>query len=281
MLAALKDNWKNYLIEGWALGMFMVSACFFVLLLEHPRSPFHLELPSAVFRRFLMGLAMGLTAVLLIYSSWGKRSGAHMNPAVTLAFWQMERISTANAIWYILAQFIGGALGVFLFKWTVPQFIAEQGVQYAVTMPGPDGVGIAFFSEFIISFVLLGTVLLMSNSKYADYTGWVAGILLVAYITIEAPFSGMSMNPARTVASALPSNIWTAWWVYFIAPIGGMMLAGFIYRRWYRWSHGGNCLTMKCHLSGKKHDCETYEVLGPAELLEQQAETSRSGMGHI
>jgi aquaporin Z len=267
MITALKKNWSIYLIEAWALGMFMISACFFTIVLEHPGSPVHQMIPSAFERRFWMGLAMGLTAVLLIYSPWGKRSGAHMNPAVTLANLQMERISPANAAWYIAAQFAGGALGVFLFKWSVPQLIRETGVNYAVTVPGMQGLSVAFAAEFFISFLMLLLVLVCSNSRFAGLTGWVAGALLVVYITFEAPYSGMSINPARTVASALPANLWTGWWVYFLAPAGGMLLAGFLYRKSYRKMHGGNCLSMKCHLSGNKHNCETYEVLGPVDLL--------------
>lgn len=268
MIPALKNNWQNYLIEAWALGMFMVSACFFTIALEYPGSPIHQSFSDPVFRRFLMGLAMGITAVLLIYSPWGKLSGAHMNPAVTLANWQMDRISSANATWYILAQFIGGALGVYIFKWTVPELINVSSVNYAVTVPGMDGVTVATIAEFFISFLMLFVVLLMSNSKLASLTGLVVGVLLVIYITFEAPLSGMSINPARTVASALPANVWNGWWVYFLSPVGGMMLAGFLYRKWYRNAHNGNCLSMKCHLSGHQHGCETYEVLGPLELLE-------------
>lgn len=270
MIQALKENWRIYLIEGWALGMFMVSACFFTILLEHPGSPVRQQFDSAFERRLLAGVAMGITAVLLIYSSWGKRSGAHMNPAVTLANLQMERISWQNAAWYIVAQFAGGALGVYLFKWLVPQFISEVGVNYAVTVPGMEGVAVAFVAEFFISFLMLFLVLICSNSKYADYTGWMVGLLLVVYITLEAPLSGMSINPARTVASALPAGVWTGGWVYFLAPIGGMVLAGYVYRKWYRQAHGGNCLTMKCHMSGNPHDCGTYEVLGPVELLSER-----------
>lgn len=270
MWISFQNNWRIYFIEAWALGMFMVSACFFTILLEHPGSPIHQALPPAGFRRFLMGLAMGATAVLLIYSPWGKRSGAHINPAVTLAFLQLGRISPANAAGYIAAQFIGGTLGVFLFQWATPQLIQAATVNYAVTIPGMGGAGIALAAEFLMSFFLFLGVLLCSNSKYAAYTGWLAGLLLVLYITFEAPYSGMSINPARTVASALPAKLWTAWWVYFLAPVSGMMLAGFLYRKWYRQAHNGNCLGMKCHLSGGRHGCETYEVLGPKELLQPQ-----------
>lgn len=251
--------------------MFMISACFFVILLEHPSSAVHQIIPDAFLRRVLMGLAMGITAVLLIYSSWGKRSGAHMNPAVTLANLQMDRISVENAAWYIIAQFAGGVLGVYLFKWIVPDMIAATSVNYAITTPGMAGISVAFASEFVISFLLLLLILICSNSRHAKYTGLLAGTLVMLYITFEAPFSGMSINPARTVASALPAGMWMGWWVYFIAPIGGMMSAGFVYRKWYRASHDGNCLTMKCHLSGNPHDCKTYEVLGPSDLQDAPA----------
>lgn len=267
MWIAFRQHWKTYLIEAWALGMFMISACFFVILLEHPSSSIHQALPDPFFRRLLMGIAMGITAVLLIYSPWGKRSGAHMNPAVTLANLQMERISLESAIWYIIAQCIGGTLAVYFFKWAVPDLISAASVNYAVTAPGQTGASIAFIAEFMISFLLLIVILIASNSKHANYTGLIAGILVALYITFEAPYSGMSINPARTLASALPSGMWTAWWIYLTAPVSGMLLAGAMYRKWYRVTHNGNCLTMKCHLSGHLHQNKTYEVLGPKELL--------------
>lgn len=266
MLVALQTNWRSYLIEGALLGLFMVAACSFTILLEYPGLPFYKEM-APLHRRIVMGLAMGCTAVLLIYSPWGKQSGAHMNPAVTLANLQMERISPANAAWYIAAQFCGGALGVLPFRWALPQVASVPSVNYAATVPGETGVLVAFVAEFLISALLLLAVLWCSNSRFAKLTGFLAGGLVALYIIFEAPLSGMSMNPARTLASALPAGAWSGWWIYFVAPVGGMVLIGFLYRKWYRAAHNGNCLTMKSHLSGNKHGCGTYEVLGPKELL--------------
>jgi aquaporin Z len=274
MLAALQRNWRIYLIEAWALGMFMVSAALFVILIEHHGLPVRDAVESPLVRRFLVGLAMGLTAVLLIYSAWGKRSGAHMNPAVTLTFLQLDRIHPHDAAWYMAAQFAGGTLGVYAFKWLTFDYIADPAVNYAVTIPGMDGIWVALMLEALLSFLLFAVVLLGSNSpKWSPYTGYFVGLLLVVFITFESPFSGMSINPARTVASALPANVWTGWWVYFFGPVLGMNTAGYFYRRWYRKTHNGNCLTMKCHLSGEKHDNETYQVLGPKDLLEWERNT--------
>jgi aquaporin Z len=78
----------------------------------------------------------------------------------------------------------------------------------------------------IISFTMMGTVLIVSNSKTLDrYTGLFAGALVFAFITLEAPFSGMSMNPARSLSSAVPARVWSGLWIYLSAPVLGMLVA--------------------------------------------------------
>jgi len=104
-------------------------------------------------------------------------------------------------------------------------------VRYVVTVPGKAGVTVAFLAEMIIACGMMVMVLFMTNTpKLARFTGLFGGTLVFLYITFEAPFSGMSINPARTVASAVPSGVWTAAWIYFFAPIGGMLLAVELYR---------------------------------------------------
>lgn len=268
MMQALKNHWRIYLIEAWALGMFMLSASVFAILIEHPDFPVRAAIGNPLLRRMLMGIAMGLTAIALIYSRWGKRSGAHMNPAVTLTFLQMERIRPADALWYILAQFSGGTLAMLLVKAFLFQYISAPEIRYVATTPGIWGPWVAWGAETALAFMLFLAILISSNhSRWAPYTGYIAGFLVALYITFEAPISGMSINPARTVASALPSGIWMAWWIYMTGPVLGMQLAGGFYRRWYRFTHNGNCLTMDCHMSGQAKENVTYEVLGPSELL--------------
>jgi len=100
-------------------------------------------------------------------------------------------------------------------------------------------------------------VTLVGNSRLKKYTGYFAGLLLVIYISFEAPYSGMSINPARTIASALPAKEFTALWIYFAAPIGGMLLAGLLYRSIYIWLKG-NCLDMMLHVNGNCDENESY-----------------------
>jgi aquaporin Z len=228
--ALLRSHWPEYLIEAWALGMFMISASVFTTLFEYPGSPLHTLVHSADVRRAVIGIAMGLTAVGLIYSPWGKRSGAHMNPAVTLAFLSLGRISIGDAVFYILAQFVGGALGVYLSLDILGDRFASPPVSYVVTMPGESGVVVAFIAEVLISFGLLWVVLTTaSRPRFAKFAGLAAGCLVALYITFEAPVSGMSMNPARTLASALPSESWSSLWLYFTAPVLGMWAAARVY----------------------------------------------------
>jgi aquaporin Z len=229
--AAFAKHWPEYAMEAAELGIFMISACAFTVLLQHPESPVRTLLPDASLRRALTGLAMAATAIALIFSPWGKQSGAHFNPSVTLAFLRLKKIEPWDALFYVLAQFIGGVLGVLVAALLLGKSIAHPQVLYAATTP-VAGAKTAFLAEAAISFVLFFTVLLVSNhKKLSRYTGLFAGSLVALYITFESPLSGMSMNPARTFASALPAKLFDGLWIYFLAPPMGMLLAAELYLR--------------------------------------------------
>jgi aquaporin Z len=135
-----------------------------------------------------------------------------------------------DACFYTVAQFLGGLAGVLLTAALLGPLLADPSVNYAVTVPGPDGQTVAFLAELLMSFVLMLAVLIISNTRRAArFTGLVAGTLTAIYIIVERPYSGMSMNPARTFASAVPSQMWNGLWLYFVAPLSGMVLAGEVY----------------------------------------------------
>jgi aquaporin Z len=231
-LATLRRHWPEYAIEAWALGTFMVSAGLCTLLVEHPDFGVPRMIESALLRRCLIGLAMGVTAVGLIYSPWGRRSGAHMNPAVTLTFLGLGRIARTDAVFYVGAQFLGALLGVALTLVVVGPRLAEAPISYVATVPGSGGVLVAFAAEVLISCGLMAAVLACSNSeRLMTYTGLVAGALVAVFIALEAPLSGMSMNPARSFASAAPAGLWRDLWIYLAAPPLGMASAGYLYSR--------------------------------------------------
>lgn len=230
LLDALRRHWPEYLIEAAGLGIFMVSAAGFGTLLEHPGSPVRQAIADPLARRALMGLAMGLTAAGIIYSPWGRQSGAHINPAITLTFARLRKIDPRDTLFYVVAQFAGGAAGLLLASSVLGGRLAEPAVNYVATLPGAPGPGIAWVSELVIAFVLMLVILETSNHPRLNrFTGLFAGLLVAAYITLEAPLSGMSLNPARTLASALPARLWSGLWIYFTAPLLGMLAAAQIY----------------------------------------------------
>jgi len=237
---ALRRHWPEALMEAAGLGLFMLSAAAFGTLLEHPESPARRAVESGLARRALMGTAMALTAIGLIYSPWGRRSGAHLNPSVTLAFLRLGKVAPADAVLYATAQMLGGLAGIALAGALLGAPLAAPEVRWVATVPGA-AAGLAFLAEIAIAFVLMSAVLLSSNvPALARFTGVVAGALVALYITFEAPISGMSLNPARSLASAVPSAIWTSFWIYVLAPPLGMLLAAEAWRS-LRGAHAAVC----------------------------------------
>lgn len=250
----MTTHWREYLIEAAALGIFMVSACVFGVLLEHPCSSVHQMFENMpMFRRILMGLAMGLTAIGIIYSPWGQRSGAHMNPAVTLTFLTLGKIKPRDAFFYVLFQFIGGVSGVMLASMVIGLPLQDTAINYVATTPGLAGPRVAFIAEFAISLLMMSTILWVSNSRrLSRFTPLFAGALVATFITFEAPLSGMSMNPARTFGSAFAADEWTALWIYFTAPVAAMLLASVIFRLRHG-AHGVFC--------AKLHHCNNQPCI--------------------
>lgn len=225
---------REYAIEGALLAVFMVSASAFTILVEHPRGLLSGAIADPIARRLAVGLAMGLTAAVLIYSRFGMRSGAHMNPAVTLALSRLRDMPRRHVLGYMAGQFAGGIAGMAAAALLFGSSLAHASVNFVVTRPGPTGVAAAFAAEGLMTLVMMTMVLRLSNHPtWSGRTGIASAALLAVFITVEAPLSGMSLNPARTLAPALFAGDCTALWIYFIAPPAGTALAAYAYRRQY------------------------------------------------
>src|ERR1700733_5087912 len=182
-----------------------------------------------------MGLAMGATIIAIALSPWGKRSGAHFNPAVTFAFHRLGKVALWDAVFYCAAQLLGAVTGVALASLVLEGAPAHKTVRYAATLPGIHGEAfyvntIAFVAELSISFILMSAILFASNHEVlASYTHYFAAILVAIYIAFESPLSGMSTNPARTFGPAVYASFWHTLWIYFIAPPLGMLAAAEVF----------------------------------------------------
>ena len=230
MSAALARHWPAYLMEAGGLAAFVIAASALTTLLEFPGSPVHQAIASSLGRRVVLGVGMGGVIAAVVYSPWGKRSGAHINPAVTWAYFRLGKIRGWDAVFYTVAQFGGALAAVQLMQRVIGTPYRHPLIDYVVTKPGPAGPLPAFAAEFVISFVLMLVVLLAVNSERLEKrAGLFAGLLVAAYLTFEAPMSGMSLNPARTFGSAFAARHWVDLWLYFVAPTAAMLLAAELY----------------------------------------------------
>ena len=219
-------HWPHYLTEAAGLMAFMIGAGAFTTLFEYPGSPVRQAIPSDLARHLGLGATMGLVTAAIIYAPPSQKSGAHINPAVTWAFYRLGKINAPDAVFYTLFQFIGAMLAPVLLLWAIGEPFTHEKVKYATTQPGPHGAGLAFLAEFVISFVLMLALLVAINSeRWEKKAGLVAAALIALYIGVESPLSGMSLNPARSFGSALTAGQWNGIWVYVLAPVLAMLLA--------------------------------------------------------
>ena len=172
-----------------------------------------------------ISLAFGLVIMAMIYS-YGNVSGAHFNPAVTIAFLLSKKIGIKDTFLYIASQILGALFGASLVK-----LFFSDSLLLAVTNPSISGFG-AFAFETIITFILMSVILNVSTGHLEK--GIMAGIAIGGTVALAAlfggPISGASMNPARSIGPAIISGDIENLWVYITAPVLGASLAVPIYR---------------------------------------------------
>ena len=166
----------------------------------------------------------GLALLAGLYA-FGETSGGHFNPAVSLAIFLDRRLSAADLLRYWVSQFAGGILGALaLLLMTSSHTVAQ-----AATVPG-RGDRAAFFTELFMTAVFVLVILQVTKSKGFGTTAFLAiALTLLAIHYAAVPFSGSSVNPARTIATALVGDKWTAIWIYLIAPPLGAVLGWVIH----------------------------------------------------
>jgi len=190
---------------------------------------------NGMLRRLLTGIIFAGGGTAVVYSPLGQISGGHINPAMTLAFWHLGKVPTHDAVIYVLVQFLGALAGAYAAG--VAWGPLTTGVEYAVTVPGAgySWAGV-LAAEAFITFLLAFTIFVCVNKpRLASRTGLIAGALVAVLVMIEAPVSGTSLNPARTLAPAVLASNYKALWVYFAGPIAGALAAAAAYRgQWGR-----------------------------------------------
>lgn len=214
-------TWPAYMAEG--LGTFgLVFAGCGAIMID--------TLSGGQITHVGVGLVFGLIITVMIYA-FGHISGAHFNPAVTLAFVLARHFPVRQLIGYWLAQLLGAILAAGCLR-----FLLGNVAHLGATLPaGSGGVWQSFALEALLTFFLMIVIMAMATDTRA--VGQAAALAIGATVALEAlfagPICGASMNPARSLGPALISGTWTAQWVYLIAPCLGAIAGSLLYR-WMR-----------------------------------------------
>ena len=217
--------WLAEAISVFALVFFgTLSVTVSVVLIQNPP----LLTPAGL---FVIALTHGLSIVLMIYAV-GHISGAHINPAVTIAMLATRRIGAGNAVGYIVFQLIGAAVASALHRAILPD--AGKLVNYGLHQPsaaigGNEGTAllVEIILTFFLVFVIFGTA--VSPKAAVGWAGFAIGMTVAMDHLVGVPLTGASMNPARSFGPALISGVWQAHWLYWVGPIVGALIAAAVY----------------------------------------------------
>lgn len=181
-------------------------------------------IPNVKVRQSITGFLFGCVGLAITLSPIGKISGAHINPAVTIVFWLLHKLEGRLAITYISAQFAGAVIGCIpLLLW------GDMGrdLYFGGTTPGAAyTVSEAFFGEVVTTFALVFMLMVfIAFRELRPYTPFMVPVLYAIMVPLEADISGISTNPARTFGPAVISGVWDAWWIYYVGPLLGALLA--------------------------------------------------------
>jgi MIP family channel proteins len=173
-----------------------------------------------------VALAFGLVITLAVAAT-GHLSGAHINPAVTIGFWSVGRFPRRDVVPYVVAQLVGAIAAAALLRWLLGP-IASLGA----TVPTLS-VGRAFVIELGFSGLLAFVIMAVATEDKSPpaVAPFAIGATVFAGALVTGPLTGGSFNPARSLGPALVANEWTSHWLYWLAPIAGMVLAMHLYER--------------------------------------------------
>jgi aquaporin Z len=201
-------------LVGLSLAIFMFGA----------GSPMAQVLPSEGLRRLITGFLFGTTGALIALSPVGKESGAHINPVVSLAFRLFGKLNPKLTIVYIIAQLLGGIVGCLpLLAWGG----MGHSVAFGATLPG-EGFStlVVFLGEVVTTLAMVSLLtIFLGFRQIRPFTPALFPPLYSFMVWVEAPISGTSTNPARSLGPALISGQWQGWWIYWIGPMLGTLLA--------------------------------------------------------
>ncbi len=223
-------HWPEYGVElvGTAWNVFVGLSA--VVFNNAPGLPGARLISDASLRLWVTGLIFAGSGSLYTISPWGRLSGSHINPSVTLGFCAMGKMRWHDGLGYVAAQFVVGVLGAVLLALVWGNHALAVG--YGVTLPGVGyTVGNAFWAEFVMTFsYVLGIFFFVSHHALLRWTPLMNWIVVSGLVWVGAAVSGTSLNPARSFGPAMVAGEWHAQWIYYVAPPAGALGAAMFFR---------------------------------------------------
>ena len=216
--------WRIFFSELIGTALLVLGGLSFVIFMFGAGSPMARILPSEGLRRLITGFLFGTTGALIALSPVGKESGAHINPIVSLGFRLMGKISLKLTLVYVIAQLAGALVGcVPLLLWGS----MGKSVEFGATWPGAGyGTTEVFLGEVATTFAMVSLLtMFLAYRRIRPFTPALFPPLYSFMVWAEAPISGTSTNPARSLGPSLISGQWQGWWIYWIGPMLGTLLA--------------------------------------------------------
>lgn len=226
----MQDNWQKYLAEAFATFAFVFIAAGSVL--ANFKTAGSLGTVG-------IALAHGFALAAMIYTVW-HFSGSHLNPAVTVALWATGHVKTLVAIGYIIAQLVGSVVAALFLKVIFVSVSPQYYLGDNMLLPGiTPGMGILV--EALLTFFLVWTVFatLVDKKATPGFGGLCVGLVMAVSVMIGGSFTMAALNPARSFGPALVSSHWDVHYVYWVGPIIGALIAGFVYHFGFLKKHAG------------------------------------------
>ena len=180
-----------------------------------------------------VALAFGLVVGVMV-SALSHISGAHFNPAITLAFLITRRLSLVLAVAYWIVQFAGAALAALLLKWVFPT--AQEATLGTPALGADIELGAGLVIEAVLTFFLVWVVFATLADPRGSYTaiaGLAVGFVVVFDTLMGGPLTGAAMNPARAFGPELVANVWDDFWIWYVGPLAGGAIAALLYDELY------------------------------------------------
>jgi aquaporin Z len=219
---AKEPVWHLFFAEFVGTALLVAIGCSLVVLDFAPQSPVARLVPSPALRRAITGFLFGSTGMAIALSPVGRESGAHINPVVSLAFWARRKLPLGVVGGYVTGQLLGavvGALALTLWGGWAPS------AGWAATLPGPAGSFAALLGEVgATACLVVGLFVFLGHATLRRFTPALFPPLYAVLVWIEAPFSGTSTNPARSLGPALVGRQWSGWWIDWVGPLAGLAL---------------------------------------------------------